>query len=170
MQQRRFIAAAVALLAGPWAMAQSPPSETLDWPQVLARFRQNNPGLSAGELNIHESQANELTAGVRPNPTFTSTEDQNNFFNISPFRPFASVQYVDTIPPEIRKAIADRHPTVGMDREQVVAALGKPNRKVRERDANGIDIEDWIYGNPPDKTIFVRFTGDRVTGIKQYPQ
>lgn len=82
----------------------------------------------------------------------------------------AAVQYVDTIPPEIRKAIADRHPSVGMDREQVVAALGKPNRKVRERDANGIDIEDWIYGNPPDKTIFVRFTGDHVTGIKQYPQ
>jgi hypothetical protein len=82
----------------------------------------------------------------------------------------ASVQWVDTIPPEIRKAIADRHPTVGMDREQVIAALGKPDRKVRERDANGNDTEDWIYGRPPDKTIFVRFTGDHVTGIKQYPQ
>ena len=57
-----------------------------------------------------------------------------------------------------------------MDKEELVAAIGKPDRKVRERDAEGNDIEDWIYGTPPGKTIFVRFMGDRVTTIKQYPQ
>jgi hypothetical protein len=52
----------------------------------------------------------------------------------------------------------------------VVAAIGKPDHKIRERDNEGNDIEDWIYGQPPSKTVFVRFNGDRVTNIKQYPQ
>jgi hypothetical protein len=82
----------------------------------------------------------------------------------------ASVHWIDTLPPEMRKAITDRRPELGMDREEVVAAIGKPDKKVRERDANGYDTEDWIYGHPPDKTIFVRFIGDHVTAIKQYPQ
>jgi hypothetical protein len=94
---------------------------------------------------------------------------------LSPFLDFAkqrsaSVQWVDTLPPETKKAIQERRPTVGMDREEVVAAIGKPEHKVRERDAEGNDIEDWIYGQPPSKTVFVRFMGDRVTSIKQYPQ
>jgi hypothetical protein len=82
----------------------------------------------------------------------------------------ASVQWVDTLPVEMKKAIQERKPIVGMDREEVVAAVGKPDHKVRERDPNGNDIEDWIYGQPPSKTVFVRFTGERVTSIKQYPQ
>jgi len=82
----------------------------------------------------------------------------------------ASVQWADTLPPEMKKAIQERRPTVGMDREEVVAAIGKPEHKVRERDSEGNEIEDWIYGQPPSKTIFVRFIGDRVTSIRQYPQ
>lgn len=94
---------------------------------------------------------------------------------LSPFLDFskersASVHWIDTLPPEMKKAITERRPVVGMDREEVVAAIGKPDRKVRERDAQGNDTEDWIYGHPPEKTIFVHFTGERVTGIKQYPQ
>jgi hypothetical protein len=82
----------------------------------------------------------------------------------------ASVQWVDTLPPEMKKAIQERRPIVGMDREQVIAAIGKPDHKIRERDQEGNDIEDWIYGQPPSKTVFVRFSGDRVTNVKQYPQ
>jgi len=94
---------------------------------------------------------------------------------LSPFLNFAkersaAVQWIDTLPPEMKKAIQDRRPVVGMDREELVAALGKPDHKVRERDSEGNDIEDWIYGQPPSKTIFVRFLGDRVTTIKQFPQ
>jgi hypothetical protein len=94
---------------------------------------------------------------------------------LAPFLDFtkqrsASVQWFDTLPPDIRKAITDRRATLGMDREMVVAAIGRPDHKVRERDSEGNDIEDWIYGQPPSKTVFVRFTGDRVTSIKQFPQ
>ena len=94
---------------------------------------------------------------------------------LAPFLDFskehaAAVHWIDTLPPEMKKAITERHAVLGMDREEVVAAIGKPDRKVRERDANGNDTEDWIYGHPPDKTIFVKFTGDRVSSIRQYPQ
>lgn len=94
---------------------------------------------------------------------------------LAPFLNFAkersaSVQWIDTLPPEMKKAIQERRPLVGMDREQVVAAIGRPERKVRERDNDGNEIEDWIYGQPPSKTVFVRFMGDRVTSIRQYPQ
>jgi hypothetical protein len=94
---------------------------------------------------------------------------------LSPFLDFAkqrsaSVHWVDTLPPEMKKAIQERRPAVGMDREEVVAAIGKPEHKVRERDSEGNEIEDWIYGQPPSKTIFIRFMGDRVSSIKQYPQ
>ena len=94
---------------------------------------------------------------------------------LSPFLNFskersAAVQWFDTLPPEMKKAIQDRRPVVGMDREELVAAIGKPDHKVRERDSDGNDIEDWIYGQPPSKTVFVRFLGDHVTSIKQFPQ
>lgn len=94
---------------------------------------------------------------------------------LSPFLDFAkersaAVQWIDTLPAPMKKAIQDRRPLVGMDREMVVAAIGKPEHKVRERDSEGNDIEDWIYGTPPDKTVFVRFTGDKVTAIEQFPK
>jgi hypothetical protein len=94
---------------------------------------------------------------------------------LSPFLNFAkersaAVQWFDTLPPEMKKAIQERKPVVGMDREELVAAIGKPDHKVRERDSDGNDIEDWIYGQPPSKTVFIRFQGDRVTSIKQFPQ
>ena len=94
---------------------------------------------------------------------------------LSPFLDFtrqrsATVQWFDTLPLDIKRAIQDRKPKVGMDREMVVAAIGKPGHKVRERDTEGNEIEDWIYGTPPDRTMFIRFTGDKVTSIKQFPQ
>jgi hypothetical protein len=94
---------------------------------------------------------------------------------LAPFLDFtrqrsASVHWTDTLPPEVKKAIQDRRPAVGMDREEVVAAIGKPEHKVRERDSEGNEIEDWIYGQPPSKTVFVRFQGDRVTSVRQFPQ
>ena len=93
---------------------------------------------------------------------------------LAPFLDFskersASVHWIDTLPPEMKKAITERHAMVGMDREEVVAAIGKPDRKVRERDAQGNDTEDWIYGHPPDKTVFVQFTGRTRHGHQAVP-
>ena len=40
------------------------------------------------------------------------------------------------------------HAISRMDRDEVMAAMGKPDRKVRERDSNGSDAEDRISGHP----------------------
>jgi len=81
----------------------------------------------------------------------------------------AAVQWVESLPPEIQQAIQDKQPVVGMDHEMVLAAMGRPDRKVREKGADGSEIEDWIYGTPPSKTIFVSFEGDKVTQVHEYP-
>src|SRR5277367_281406 len=124
------------------------------------------PGLQPGQGSTIYLDFNKAVPDLSPN-------DLKQL--LSPFMDFsrqrsASVQWVDTLPPEMRKAIKERRPIVGMDREQVVAAIGKPDHKIRERDNDGNDIEDWIYGQPPSKTVFVRFNGDKVTKIKQYPE
>lgn len=79
---------AVAMGAGA-ALAQAPVS-ALTWEQVKARFQAGNPNLKAGELNILESKAQEITAYLRPNPDFTATLDQLEPFNGNPYRPLGS--------------------------------------------------------------------------------
>ena len=109
----------------------------------------------------------------RPLPDITVAELKqtlSTFLDFSKTRS-AAVHWVDTLPPPIQKAIQEHRVEVGMDREMVVAAIGRPERKVREKDPEGgFEIEDWIYGQPPGKTIFVRFAGDKVVSFKQYPQ
>jgi hypothetical protein len=80
----------------------------------------------------------------------------------------AAVPWIETLPPNIREAVENKRAEVGMGREEVLAALGRPDRKVREREHDGTEIEDWIYGNPPT-TTFVRFSGEKVVKVTQYP-
>jgi hypothetical protein len=105
-------------------------------------------------------------------PEMTAEELEQYLSGVLDFskRHSAAIQWVETLPPEIQKAIQDKQPVVGMDHEMVLAAMGRPDRKVREKGADGSEIEDWIYGNPPAKTIFVSFEGDKVKEIHQYPQ
>src|SRR5260370_30154721 len=75
------------------ALAQKP----MSWDEVRDRFRQNNPQLLAGRTGVEETQANEITAGLKPNPQLSFTIDQWNFFRTDPFRPFGSSQTISTI-------------------------------------------------------------------------
>jgi len=80
----------------------------------------------------------------------------------------AAVNWVETLPPQFQEAIKDHQAIVGMDSEMVVAAMGRPDHKVRERDPEGKETEDWIYGTPPAKTTFVTFAGDNVIRVKEF--
>ena len=80
----------------------------------------------------------------------------------------AAVNWIDTLPPEFKKAIEDNRAVVGMDHDMVIAALGRPDHKVREKNDNGDETEDWIYGNPPSKTVFVTFIGDKVIKVREF--
>ena len=80
----------------------------------------------------------------------------------------AAVDWVESLPPQFKQAIKDHAAVEGMDHEMVLASLGRPDHKVRERKPDGEQTEDWIYGSPPAKTVFVTFAGDKVVKVKQY--
>ena len=50
----------------------------------------------------------------------------------------------------------------------VLAAMGRPEKKVRQRDQEGNETEDWIYGKPPARTTFVTFIGEKVIRVKEF--
>lgn len=75
-------------------------------------------------------------------------------------------QHVDTLTPEVKKAVEEKKAIEGMSRDEVVMAMGKPVRKTRESKDN-IEYEDWIYGNPPGKVTFVTFSGAKVVKVKE---
>jgi|MudIll2142460700_1097286.scaffolds.fasta_scaffold84793_1 hypothetical protein len=77
----------------------------------------------------------------------------------------ATEQYMETLPPEIQAAVKEKRAIEGMDREQVLLALGRPRNKVRESQ-DGVETEDWIYGQPPGKITFVTFGGKKVVKVK----
>jgi hypothetical protein len=78
----------------------------------------------------------------------------------------ATEQLIDSFPPEVQAAVKEKRAIEGMDREQVLMALGKPRHKQREI-KDGEDYEDWVYGLPPGKITFVTFKGAKVEQVKE---
>jgi hypothetical protein len=80
----------------------------------------------------------------------------------------AAVNWIDSLPPQFQLAIKDHRAILGMDQEMVIASMGRAEKKVRERGPDGNETEDWIYGSPPAKTVFVTFEGDTVINVKEF--
>ncbi len=78
----------------------------------------------------------------------------------------ATKLYSETLPPEVQKAITEKKAREGMDRAQVLLALGHPDTKYRET-KDGIELEDWIFGKPPGRVTFVTFEGSKVVKVKE---
>jgi cobalt-zinc-cadmium efflux system outer membrane protein len=81
----------IALLSGGFLGAGAWAQTTMTWQQVKEKFEANNPNLRAGELNIQESKADEVTAYLRPNPDMTAGIDQIQPFPApaTPYRPLS---------------------------------------------------------------------------------
>jgi hypothetical protein len=79
----------------------------------------------------------------------------------------ASQQYVDTLPAPVKQAIKEKHVIAGMDKDQVLLALGRPHNKSRETSKDGDELEDWVYGEPPGKMTFVRFSEGKVKEVHE---
>lgn len=100
-------------------------------------------------------------------PDLTPDEVRDRLSAVFDFsRRTAAVPWIETLPEEIQQAIREKRAVVGMNREMVLAALGRPNQKVRET-RNATEEEDWIYGYPPFVT-FVTFVGDEVVRVKEF--
>jgi hypothetical protein len=74
--------------------------------------------------------------------------------------------YVDTLPEPIKEAVKAKKAIEGMNRDQVILAVGRPVHKSRES-KEGAEYEDWIYGEPPGRVTFVTFAGDKVVKVKE---
>ncbi len=106
-----------------------------------------------------------------PVPNLTPAELKHY---LSPFLNFAgersaAVNWVQTLDPKFQKAIQAHQAIIGMDRDMVIAALGRADHKVREFEPDGTETEDWIYGRPPATTIFVTFIGNDVVRVRSFP-
>ncbi|HTS58156.1 MAG TPA: TolC family protein [Terriglobales bacterium] len=86
---RASLVLALALVAG---LSQTSYSQqpSFTWQQIRDRFEASNPALLADTLNVDETKAQEITADLRPNPSFTLLTDGTQ---IAPYqgvwRPFS---------------------------------------------------------------------------------
>ena len=73
--------------------------------------------------------------------------------------------YIDTLPPKLKTSIQNHEALVGMSKEMVIDALGRPPKRIRESD-NNVDYEEWIYGEPPGDVQFIRFVNEEVVRVE----
>jgi hypothetical protein len=78
----------------------------------------------------------------------------------------ATQNYVESLPEPIKKAIHEQRAVEGMNREQVLLAMGHPRNKSRET-LDGDEVEDWVYGNPPGKMTFITFSEGKVVKVRE---
>jgi outer membrane protein, heavy metal efflux system len=83
---------ALALVAGLSRTAHGQ-QHSFTWQQIRDRFEASNPALLADKLNVDEAKAQEITADLRPNPSFDLLTDGTQ---IAPYqgvwRPFAGTE------------------------------------------------------------------------------
>src|SRR5216684_1317488 len=73
--------------------------------------------------------------------------------------------YLKSVQPNVKEAIKNHQVLVGMNREMVIYAKGRPEKKIREKDGE-TEYEDWIYGDPPHDVDFVRVVADKVIRVE----
>jgi hypothetical protein len=78
----------------------------------------------------------------------------------------AAQAYVDTLPPIVRTAIGEHRALVGMNKEMVTEAMGRPPQRIRDKDEQNRNYEEWMYGEPPADVQFIRFVGDECVQVK----
>ncbi len=117
----------------------------------------NAPGGTSISINFGE-----------PVPALQAVEVKKILKSVIDFDLHSSTQItLDSLPPEIRTAVLAKRVIEGMDRDQVIMSVGKPRTKTRETNNDGIEAEDWIYGVPPGRILFVTFNGNKVIKVKE---
>jgi hypothetical protein len=110
-------------------------------------------------------------------PEVTAAEVKALLDPLVDFRAKSSAEaFANTLPPKVREAVEAHQILVGMNRRMVLASMGEPKIKDREHTstadpASGPDsaspmYEEWIYGDPPHPTQFVRFRNGRVVRLE----
>lgn len=104
-------------------------------------------------------------------PEVTAAEVKALLDPVVDFRAKTSAEaYADSLPPKVREAVQSHEILVGMNRRMVIASMGEPKTKEREHaseaDPDSPIYEEWIYGDPPRPTQFVRFRNGQVVRLE----
>jgi len=99
-------------------------------------------------------------------PEMTATDVKKMLAPLIDFTVKSPTQaYIDTLPPKLKQSIENHQALVGMNKEMVIDALGRPPKQIRESDGQ-VDYEEWIYGAPPADVQFVRFVNEEVVRVE----
>ena len=99
-------------------------------------------------------------------PEMTATDVKKMLAPLIDFTVKSPTQaYIDTLPPKLKQSIENHQALVGMNKEMVIDALGRPPERIRESDGQ-VDYEEWIYGAPPADVQFVRFVNEEVVRVE----
>jgi len=79
------------------ATANSNSTTVLTWDQVRTQFEAQNPTLKADAINVQEMKAEEITAYLRPNPTFGVTADGTQIAPNHEWRPLSGTSVQPSI-------------------------------------------------------------------------
>jgi hypothetical protein len=116
----------------------------------------NAPGGTAIALAFH-----------KPVPPLKAAEIKKMLAPVLDFEKHSATETaIESLPPEFQAAVKEKRAMEGMNRDQVILALGRPVRKVREV-KEGEETEDWIYGAPPGRIVFVTFKDGKVIKVKE---
>jgi hypothetical protein len=124
-------------------------------------------GSQAAAENINASGSSVFLSVKEKTATLTPDQIKDQ---LAPFLDFKAATvaeaYQKSLPPKLAAAVKSHHPLVGMDKEMVTYAMGRPPRRIRE-DKDGQDYEEWIYGAPPQDVEFIRFVGEKAVRIEE---
>lgn len=122
----------------------------------IAMGDSNSPGGTTIEILFH-----------KPLEPMKAAEVKKMLASVLDFEKRSATElYSENLPPEVQTAIRDKKVIKGMDRDQVLMALGHPDHKSREV-KDGLELEDWVFGKPPGKITFVTFNGSKVIRVKE---
>jgi len=131
-------------------------------------------GMGGSTRPINQGQATNAPAGTTivvnwgtPLPPLQANDVKKILAPILDFeKRTVTENFVESLSPELQEAIKNKRATVGMSRDEVLLALGRPDNKSRET-KEGLETEDWIYGRPPGKVSFVTFANAKVIKVKE---
>ncbi len=144
------------------------PRKKEKWYQHVQVGAQGQMSTVGGAPKSLEAKGSEVTLAFdKYVPEITGDQVRNMLSPVFDFKALNQAEaYEKTLPPKVQEAIKNHKVLVGMDRDMVIYAKGRPPRKIRDKDDKGQDYEEWIYGDPPQEVDFVRFQGAVVSRLE----
>jgi hypothetical protein len=121
---------------------------------------------TSDESAFSESSGSSVLVVIKDDANLTIDQMKDLLAPVLDFKAMSVAEaYQKSLPPKIADAVKKHHALVGMDKEMVLYAMGRPPHRGRET-KDGQEIEEWIYGEPPHDVEFIRFLGDKAISIE----